>query len=1060
MYGAMMIAVKEQQNQVLQSASEAKKKHLPQRPITPYGSHPKNVLEGNKAVSKKIIKKSRDESPPPASPRYRPNTPHNVRPVTPSAPKEKRTTSILKKSSPSQDTTPKRSVSPAPTSAHATSHQVTAHRRSHERVPSPDKSLVEENRKLKRLLADCEERLREKENEFLESADIIEALSARVEKLDRENKSLREQIASSSDSTSNLLSAISNNYQRIRGDSPITTSISPSTTPTPDSSQFINPSSKPEILPSVAQKTISPPSVGKTTINNSDDVKEDSHVITPSVPNPVNSIRSFKNLDKTSMNQNLSPFLHRQTGIAGKQDLQYAKRAVAVKDVIMEDSDESEIDEFDPRTFNTDNNVSDNQMDSENEEDIDEIELPQGTLNLVGRNVKHGHNNIDHHEVSDYSNDEMITNETQHASLKADLGIIMEEEEEDDDDDEFELDASHQQYRKPYKPYNSFAQPSGTPKEADVDKKMSPRRLRRPNINIIVEQAEDNSTNDSKNSFPNNNGQQMPLKVNGTNSTQQRSQPRSTLSSKDHLSPYSHIHPHRDSMSSVTSDSSDESGLSKNESYSSPITSSSTTCTDSNNNNENGNSAHSGLTQSKINVLNALNSRAKNPVLVSKLNSNTSDGRCPTPVPTSQKNTSSGRPASRLSSQPSSTARSVISNSVDSNRSSSPHPALSHQRPSPNSGNPNKIGLTRPVNQIVAESKNRSSSPLHKQVTSNRPSTPARAQSPALTTSRASTPTSSQPRRSRLNENVVVDPSIPRPPPPPPSDDPFTTLQYYLRLIADYSIMDNPLKYYDLKQVIDEGSSAKVHTAFPLNSMNEEVAVKIIPLTYSLEFIFNEIYVLKNLKHKNIVDYKQSYLRWDGKIREVWLAMEKCARGDVTNRAGKITPREVSRITGELLKALKHLHAHGIIHRDLKLSNILAGANNEIKLADFGIASLTPTSTTSMVGTIPYMAPDVVLVAPDRPYDTKADIWSLGICVLELLTGKAAWGRTSDEEIMDKLRKGEKPYGFQRLRSKKDDLGIGWEAIDFLEKCFTRTGDARWSAEKLLDHPFITHNRY
>ncbi|RIB17444.1 kinase-like domain-containing protein [Gigaspora rosea] len=646
------------------------------------------------------------------------------------------------------------------------------------------------------------------------------------------------------------------------------------------------------------------------------------------------------------MNQNLSPFSHRQTGIAGKQDLQYAKRAVAVKDVIMEDSDESEVDEFDPKTYNTDNNVSDNQMDSENEDDIDEIELPQGTLNLVGRNVKHGHNNIDHHEVSDYSNDDEMTNETQHASLKAaDLGIIMEEEEEDDDDDEFELDSSHQQYRKPYKHYNSFAQPSGTPKEANVDKKMSPRRLRRPNINILIEQAEDNS-NDSKNSLPNNNGQQMPLKVN----------------------------------------------------------------------------AHSGLTQSKINVLNALNSRAnKNPVLASKFNSDTSDDRCPTPVPTSQKNTSSGRPASRLSSQPSSTPRSVISNSIDSNRSSSPHPALSHQRPSPNSGNPNKIGLTRPVNQIVAESKNRSSSPLHKQVTNNRPSTPARAQSPALTTSRASTPVSSQSRRSRLNENVVVDPSIPRPPPPPPSDDAFTTLQYYLRLIADYSIMDNPLKYYDLKQVIDEGSSAKVHTAFPLNSTNEEAAVKIIPLTYSLEFIFNEIYVLKNLKHKNIVDYKQSYLRWDGKIREVWIAMEKCARGDVTNRAGKITPREVSRITGELLKALKHLHAHGIIHRDLKLSNILAGANNEIKLVD---------------------------------------IWSLGICVLELLTGKAAWGRTSDDEIMDKLRKGEKPYGFQRLRSKKDDLGVGWEAIDFLEKCFTRTGDARWSAEKLLDHPFITHNRY
>ncbi|CAG8460552.1 11842_t:CDS:2 [Dentiscutata erythropus] len=990
MYGAMSIAVKEQ-IQTLQNSSEAKKKTLPQRPTTPYGS--KNVIEGNKAVSKKIIR--REESPP-ASPRSRPVTPHEIqsrRPVTPSISREKRPTGgILKKKL--QDTTPKtpipRSVSPsASVSAHTSSHQASAHRRSHERVVvSPDKSLLEENRKLKRQVADYEERLLEKENEYLEASDIIEALSQRVEKLERENKSLREQVASS-DSTSKLLSGISNNLQRVRGDSPITASISPS--PTPD---LINPSSKSEVLPSIAPKTTSPPSVGKTTINNSDDVKEEPHIITPTIAkilDPVNSIRSHpKTLDKT-MNHNLSPFSSRQSGIAGKQDLQYAKRAVAVRDVIMEDSDESEIDEFDPKTYNTDNNVSDNQIDSDNEEDIDEIGLPQGNLNLVGRNVKH-----DHHEVSD-SNDDELTNENQRAS---------------------------------------------TPKEADVEKKLSPRGLRRPNI--IVEQFDDSASG---------------KKVNGnvSNLTQQRSQPRSPFlsTSKDHLSPtYSHLHPHRDSMSSVTSDSSDDSGLSKIDSYSSPITSSSTTCTD----NENGisvSSPHSGqsstitssINKSKINVLNALNSRPKNPVLASKFNSDTSsDERCPTPVPASQKNTSSGRNVnngytpSRLSSQPSSTAARPAA--VDSNRSSSPFPA----RPSPNSGNPNKNGLAR---QVISESKNRSSSPLIKQVTSNRPSTPARAQSPALT-SRASTPTS---RRSRLNENV--DPSIPPPPPPPTSDDPFTTLQHYLRLIADNSIMDNPLKFYDLQKVIDEGSSAKVYTAYPLSSINEEVAVKIIPLTYSLEFIFNEIYVLKNLKHKNIVDYKQSYLRWDGKIREVWIAMEKCARGDVTSRAGKITPREVSRVTGELLKALKHLHAHGIIHRDLKLSNILAGANNEIKLADFGIASLTPTSTTSMVGTIPYMAPDVVLVSADRPYDTKVDIWSLGICVLELLTGKAAWGRTSDEEIMNKLRNGEKPYGFQRLRSKKDDIGIGWEAIDFLEKCFTRTGDARWSAEKLLDFPTI-----
>lgn len=117
-------------------------------------------------------------------------------------------------------------------------------------------------------------------------------------------------------------------------------------------------------------------------------------------------------------------------------------------------------------------------------------------------------------------------------------------------------------------------------------------------------------------------------------------------------------------------------------------------------------------------------------------------------------------------------------------------------------------------------------------------------------------------------------------------------------------------------------------------------------------------------------------------------------------------------------------------------------------VADFGISSLTPTSTTAMVGTIPYMAPDVVLVGPDRPYDTKVDIWSVGVCILELLTGKAAWGRFRDDEIMDRLRRGEMPYGFQRLRKKAD---IGWEAVDFLEKCFIKTPENRWSAEKLLE---------
>ncbi|CAB4485991.1 unnamed protein product [Rhizophagus irregularis] len=96
--------------------------------------------------------------------------------------------------------------------------------------------------------------------------------------------------------------------------------------------------------------------------------------------------------------------------------------------------------------------------------------------------------------------------------------------------------------------------------------------------------------------------------------------------------------------------------------------------------------------------------------------------------------------------------------------------------------------------------------------------------------------------------------------------------------------------------------------------------------------------------------------------------MEKCTRSDlISSLTDKVNQRDAGRITRDLLNALKHLHHYGIIHRDIKLPNILVTANDEIKLVD---------------------------------------IWSVGVCILELLTEKAAWGRICDDEIKDKLRQG------------------------------------------------------
>ncbi|GBB94179.1 hypothetical protein RclHR1_02300020 [Rhizophagus clarus] len=1072
--------------QKIEETTKAKK--VAPRPSTPHGNR-KNFIERNKqsvqavqtiisASPPKSPKKLKDDSiSPPQSLKPKPSTTTQNRPVTPGVSGQSssaRPKVDKKKNDGVSSTKSRRPTSPASTtqSAHVRSHASSperpqsghghsAHSRSHVRAASPEIALKEEVKKLKRILMERDELLNEKEAELLDAEDIIDALQERVHEVEARNRELQkeneimrnyieeenEKKKVASNEPTKIISSVMNNIQRIRGElSTPSTSVSPMSSP--KSPPVLTTSKSKELLKannkvqndSLRPRVVTPQIRGNLIPANKVDRKNhdnnDPHPPRCTAPSPA-AMNRHENINGGF---NRSEMLDRHVEMTrDRQASAMDRKHAAALNAVMEESEDSDADEF---KFESDDNNSDDQADSESD-DRTESESEEDDASSVSPS---GVNT----ETEDYDDEEeSVDNWSTHASSKIDLDSIVEEE--DDDDDEFDYDETQHMTRQKHKNWNPISPTNNNNGNKSLNGRLHNHRLDSvgssdSGIGSAHEETFDSNIHnvldsDIKGQYGKivNNGQS----VHNHSTQKQKSQKRT---------PQDYSYPHRDSMSSIKSDSSSEDSAisvssSQNNSYPSSVTSPSSTASFGQSSADSSSNKSNKFSSSKLNT--------------SKFDKNGLNDNYPTSVSSSQNadihydNSNCQQSNNKLIN--SSDFNNGISDSAkNSNKyDSAPITPGSPKRSSPNlvskQFNPrSKSPSTASVRPVSPASSSRASTP------SSNAST-ARAQSPAYhSSSRASTPASESSRNASSNRaypSEKCSTAIPPPPPPPVNKDPFATLQHYLRLISENSVMENPLKSYDIKKVIDEGSSAKVFTAHPLANPSDECAIKVVPLSYSLEFIFNEIYVLKNLKHKNIVDFKESFLRWDGKTREVWIAMEKCARGDVTSRAGKVNQREVGRIARDLLSALKHLHSHGIIHRDIKLSNILATADNQIKLADFGISSLTPTSTTAMVGTIPYMAPDVVLVGPDRPYDTKVDIWSVGVCILELLTGKAAWGRIRDDEIMDKLRRGEMPYGFQRLRKKAD---IGWEAVDFLEKCFIKTPENRWSAEKLLEHPFIT----
>lgn len=264
---------------------------------------------------------------------------------------------------------------------------------------------------------------------------------------------------------------------------------------------------------------------------------------------------------------------------------------------------------------------------------------------------------------------------------------------------------------------------------------------------------------------------------------------------------------------------------------------------------------------------------------------------------------------------------------------------------------------------------------------------------------------------------------------------------------------------YRIERLLGKGGMGSVFLAHQL-VVERPVALKVIDPRFAksathLKRFQREARTMARLNHRNIVAVYDAGLADEDLL---YIAMEY-VKGvnldDVRDQEGALTETRALRITAQVVEALIEAHALGIVHRDLKPANILItqrrGISDIVKVADFGIAKwLNPpaneprlTAAGLAVGSPAFMAPEQVVGAP---VDGRTDIYSLGLVLFQMLTGKDAFAQTSVQHIMEERIRGEIP----RVSQSFPELRVSAETDDLVSRCLQRKAERRFPSARHL----------